>query len=172
MILFYEALYMNNSEENIKNKIPLANLFSKTENKIDPSDIPLQSESQNIPSVSKPASEPFLMKNEEGLGLKLKNLGSKLPETEEKNIPIQDVKLKIMPIKSISYTTGSKDVLPQIPKNNEQIPSPSNVPTGLEGEQFSLNFVDTQKEKTQKIVFKKATAPKSVINLDEINIKP
>lgn len=162
---------MNDNEENAKIKLTLDKLFPKTENKTNPSDAPLQSEEQHVPPIPKPAPEPSLTENQEGLNLKLKTSGTKLPETEEKNIPVQEVKLKLKPIKNVSDATDKEDVLPEPPKSNEQIPSSLNISTEQGGKDPLLNFVDTQKEKTQKIVLKKATAPQPVINLNDTNIK-
>ncbi len=166
---------MNNSEEDIKNKINLDNLFSKPENKAGTSDTPSQAESQDIPPVLKPESEPSLIKKQEDSVLKLKLSGAKLPEPEEKNIPIQDVKiqdvkLKVKPIKILSDTTDRKEGLPQIPKSNEQIRSSTNVTTGLGEKPCPLNFINTEREKTQEISANKISSPKPIIDLNEINI--
>lgn len=128
---------MSNNEENIKIKLSLDNLFSKTEKQTDPSD---------IPPVSVPVSKLSSIGNQEGLGIKVKSSEAKLPELEEKNIPLQDVKLKNSPLKVVNVIADKKDSLPQPSKSNEQIISSAKIPDEREGVKLSLNFSDAQKE--------------------------
>jgi len=139
---------MSDNEENIKVKLSLNNLGSRAENKTNPSS-PSESEERNIPSDFKPASEPSLTGSQESLKLKLKIPETQLSEIEEKkNIPVQEVKLKLKPIKSTSVTADKKDIsLQPSSKNSEQTPLPSNHQTEHKAEETLSNFVNTQEAK-------------------------
>ena len=159
---------MNDNEEKIRIKLPLDNLSPKTENKPDTSDIPPQREGQNIPPAPKPAPAPSSTGNQEGLKLKLKIPGAKLPETEEKGIPIQDVKLN--PIKSASDITAKREGSPQPPpKSNEY--SSSNFSAAGPGEDTLSNIVNTQEEKNNKMYDSINNISESISKSGEKNIK-
>lgn len=156
---------MNYNKENIKIKPTLDNLSSATENKNNSSNLPPLKESSAIPPLPTYLSTG---EKEEPIS-KLKSPTEKI---SEENTSIQNVKLKIRLPKSVSDSTDRKDILSQTQKSNEQDSTFKNIPSGTVEEHSSLNIVNTQKEKTQKIILKKEVAPKPAINLDEINIKP
>lgn len=95
---------MSDNEDNLKIKINLDGLFSKTDDKPDVQRTTQQGTSQNVSPGPVPELSPT--KNQEGLELKIKPTETKSSESDGKRISVQEVKLKV---KSVADSESKKD---------------------------------------------------------------